>query len=132
MTSKKPRNQTAQGIDKMRICGYTEYSKKALPAGSGPKAYVTRSNRTLWTEGRLLLFTLEEQAANANDDQAELQNLRCAHWAAPLSKKIKGQKLPLAGANRLLLWQYHSQHNTAIIKKQQKPPRRAAEKEVSP
>ena len=41
----------------------------------GPKNYVTRSNRTLWTEGRLLLFVyLKKQAANANDNKTEFKN----------------------------------------------------------
>ena len=51
------------------------------------------------TEGRLLLFAvmyLNEQAANANDDQAELKELGvCHHLGKPPFPKIRGQEAAL-------------------------------------
>ena len=50
--------------------------ERALPVDGQPLRQITqRSNRTLWLEGRLLLFTLDEQAADTDDNQTQLQDL---------------------------------------------------------
>ena len=47
--------------------------RRVLPVdGQTPSGIVTRSNRTLWSEGRLLLFYLDKQADNTNDQNADL------------------------------------------------------------
>lgn len=91
--SKKPQARTAQG--KNSLCNRYVSScfvfvylltksiqavilriERALPVDGQPLRQITqRSNRTLWLEGRLLLFTLDEQAADTDDNQTQLQDL---------------------------------------------------------
>ena len=42
--------------------------------------------------GRLLLFCLNEQAANTDDDKAKLKNFGCTHEQPPF-RKIRGQEV---------------------------------------
>ena len=48
-------------------------------------------------------MSLNEQATNADDYKAKLQNFGCTHLGSPPFYKIRGQEAPLTmqGANRL-------------------------------
>ena len=62
--------------------------KRALPVDGEAPSYAVATEVTagLWAQGRLLLFVyLQEQAANADNDQTKLKNFRSRHIAAPLS-----------------------------------------------
>ena len=60
--------------------------ERALPVDGQPPAVLQEVTVSL-EAGRLLLFMyLNEQAANADDDQGVSEELTvCDHWAAPLS-----------------------------------------------
>ena len=89
--------RTEQDIDKFHTGGYTKNRKGAAGRRSAPQI-VTRSNRRLWGQiGRLLLFAvmyLQEQAANANDNQTELKQLRICQHGHPLLSAGGGEKSP--------------------------------------
>ena len=74
-------------------------TERALPADGWPSElnYSKRSNRTLWTGGRLLLFVyLQKQAANANNENTNLNQVRiCNHHGQPSSRWIRGQEAAL-------------------------------------
>ena len=64
----------------------------------------------VWLAGRLLLFAvmyLQEQAANANDQNANLNQIGiCHHWAAPLSEDQRARSCPLSrGPTAYRYWQ---------------------------
>ena len=72
--SKKPRTRWYRALTKSRYAVILRI-ERALPVDGQPLRQITqRSNRTLWLEGRLLLFTLDEQAANTDDNQTQLQH----------------------------------------------------------
>lgn len=77
--------------------------ERALPVDGQSPSYVTRSNRLSWgAVGRLLLFVyLNEQAADADDDQGVSEELTvCNHGNPP----FRGTRVPLLmGANHLPL-----------------------------
>ena len=73
--SKKPRTRRYRALTKSRYAVILSI-ERALPVDGQPLRQITqRSNRTLWLEGRLLLFTLDEQAADTDDNQTQLQDL---------------------------------------------------------
>ena len=83
----------------------------ALPANGQSPYSVTEVTACLGA-GRLLLFiSLNEQATNADDYKAKLQNFGCTHLQPPFLE-IRGSEAPLTtqGTNRLPFF-----GNTAVI-----------------
>ena len=83
------------GLDKTISWEYTERQKGRCQQTVSPLADY-RSNRSCWGQGRLLLFAvmyLQEQAANADDNQTELKQLRIRQHGHPLLSS-EGQEVP--------------------------------------
>ncbi|EOS65267.1 hypothetical protein C816_02498 [Oscillibacter sp. 1-3] len=81
-------------LDRKRIRPYNK-KEEALPVRRLAPAVLQEVTASL-EAGRLLLFVcLNEQAANADDDQGVSEELIvCNHWAGPLSKDQRAKKLP--------------------------------------
>ena len=68
LTDLKKAAPARDGLDNRTSGGYTEHEKGAAGRRLAPDQLLKRSNRTLWLEGRLLLFIgHHKEADNAND-----------------------------------------------------------------
>ena len=97
----------ARGLDNPALIGYNKNRKGA--AGKRPSPLVTRSNRQLGRPLRLLLVViyLYNQAQNADDDQAKLQELGRRHRAISsfLEEITIATSSLIGGARPPVVWQ---------------------------
>ena len=82
-------------IDNSIAGGYTEGSRRALPADGQPLIVLQEVTAQLGNWGRLLLFCyLDDQTDDAKDHETELKQLRVCDHRAVTPSRWRGQEVP--------------------------------------